>query len=397
MTIKPPPVSPQNKSPHSILFLGSQMETAGAQRMLLEQASWFYNLGWHVEVAFLYDKEGLYPRWQQQYPFPINNLRARQVQGSKIGNMLRLIGGIWRAGRLIMSYRFDVIETFTHHSNLIGIPLAWLAGIKVRVATHHGLFQGCGGTLQRIHAWMVNSGMASCLVAVSEQIRQQALCEGVKQEKVRAIRNGVRLPVIDQQASRARIRQELKISEGTRVVLAVGRLKAVKGYDLLINIVPQVTRQVPDVVFWIAGIGLLREELEDQVERLGISNQVRFLGLRQDIPDLMAAADLFVLPSRIEGIPGVLLEAMGMGMPAVAFNINGVSEAIEHEETGLLVPAEDSRALAEAIIRVLKDQSMGAALGSQAKLAIMEGFSLEKMCRHYEELFSVLYPKGEKG
>ena len=175
----------------------------------------------------------------------------------------------------------------------------------------------------------------------------------------------------------------------------MGRLKVVKGYDLLINIVPQVISQVPDVVFWIAGIGLLRAELENQVERLGVGNHVRFLGLRQDIPDLMAAADLFVLPSRIEGIPGALLEAMGMGMPTVAFNINGVSEAIEHEETGLLVPAEDSQALAEAIIRILSDHSMGAALGTQAKLAIMEGFSLDKMCQQYEELFTVLYaPRG---
>lgn len=381
----------QNKSPHSILFLGSQMETAGAQRMLLEQASWFHKLGWHVEVAFLYDKEGLHQRWQKQYPFPINNLKARKVQGTKIGNMFRLMGGVWRAARLIRSYRFDIIETFTHHSNLVGIPLAWLAGIKVRVATHHGLFHGFGRGLQRIHAWMVNCGMASCLVAVSEQVCQQALSEGVNAKNVRVIRNGVRLPEINTQAARARIRQEFQIGEDKRVALAVGRLQVEKGHSLLIDIIPEVNSRVPNVVFWLAGIGSLRDALENQVDSLGIRGQVRFLGLRQDIPDLMAAADLFVLPSRTEGMPGALLEAMGMGLAAVAFNISGVSEVIQHEKTGLLVPAEDGQALARAIIHVLTDEAAREALGVLAKQAIADGFSLEKMCLRYAELFSTLF------
>jgi glycosyltransferase involved in cell wall biosynthesis len=396
MTINHPDSPAQKKGSHSILFLGSQMETAGAQRMLLEQASWFNNLGWHVDVAFLYDKEGLHQRWQKQYPFPIYNLKARTVQGTKIGNMFRLIGGVWRAARLIMSYRFDVIETFTHHSNLVGIPLAWLAGIKVRVATHHGLFHGFGRGLQRIHAWMVNCGMASCLVAVSEQVCQQALSEGVNAKKVRVIRNGVRLPDIDAPAARARIRQEFLIGEDTRVALAVGRLQVEKGHSLLIEIIPEVISRVPNMVFWLAGIGSLRDVLENQVDSLGIRSQVRFLGLRQDIPDLMAAADLFVLPSRTEGMPGALLEAMGMGMAAVAFNISGVSEVIQHEKTGLLVPAEDGQALAQAIIRVFTDETERETLGVQAKHSIMDGFSLEKMCRHYEELFSNLYTERNR-
>jgi glycosyltransferase involved in cell wall biosynthesis len=250
--------------------------------------------------------------------------------------------------------------------------------------------------LQRIHAWMINSGMASCLVAVSEQVRQQALCEGVKAKNVRTIRNGVRLPEVNPQEARARIRQEFHVGEDAQVALAVGRLQVEKGHNLLINIVPQVADRVPDVDFWLAGIGSLRTELENQVDRLGMRDHVRFLGLRQDIPDLMAAADLFVLPSRTEGMPGALLEAMGMGMTAVAFNISGVSEVIQDEKTGLLVPAEDSQALAEAIIRVLTDEKECATLGMQAKLAIRDGFSLEKMCRHYEELFADLYSEGER-
>ena len=179
----------------SILFLGTQIAVGGAQRVLLTQAQWFYERGYRVTAAFFYDKEHLQERWQVEHPFPVIDLELRKVGNTSAENVMLLFGGLVRLWRLLRRERFDVIQTFTPHSNLLGLPLAFLAGVPSRIASHHGKIEDISHLLELLHGKMVNSRIVSSLVTVSRRVSRLATqTEGVNPDKIRLILNGVEIP-----------------------------------------------------------------------------------------------------------------------------------------------------------------------------------------------------------
>lgn len=370
-----------------LLLLGSQMETGGAQRVLLAQAEWFHKKGYTVTAAFLYDKEGLQERWAGQYGFPIVNLRARLPNAGRLKNLFCLAGGGIRLARRMLSEKYDAIETFTHHSNLIGLPLAAAAGIPVRIASHHGRINRFPRWLERLHTLVVNSGLVTCLAAVSEGVQAAAVAEGVNPAKIVTILNGVSAPPADQHA-RTGPRTLLGIPEDTPLVISVGRLSREKGHLFLIRSIPGVLEKYPDTRFLLVGDGALRPELEKEAETLDVSASVRFLGVRTDVPELLAAADLFVLPSLSEGLPMALLEAMSMEVPVIATDVGGISRVVKDRQTGLLVPAGDPGAIVNSINELLGNGAKRAQLAASGKELVLQDYSLEKMCEKYERLFA---------
>ena len=377
---------PRGKFP--VLFLGSQMATGGAQRVLLDQAGWFHHQGYHVTVAFFYDREKMGEKWYAAYPFPVIDLKAWRTRGG-IANPFRLLRGWFRLYRLLRNGQFSVVETFTHHANLLGLPAVWAAGTPVRAASHHGRIGDFPGWLTRLHAWVVNSFLASCLVVVSERVRSYAVnSEGIKPEKIFVIANGIELsrqPLND--SDRAALANELGLPPGGLLALSVGRLTEQKGHTYLLDAIPAILEQFPETVFAIAGDGPLRRELEATAERLGISRSVRFLGTRADVPELLQMADIFVLPSLWEGLPIALLEAMGAGLPVIATQVEGVEEIIVDGENGLLLPPADAESLKIAMLRLLAQPDLRVNLGSAGRALVEDAFSLDQMGKRYEDLF----------
>jgi glycosyltransferase involved in cell wall biosynthesis len=369
-----------------ILLLGSQMETGGAQRLLLQQAEWFQSRGWEVIAAFLYDKENLLEQWRSASSFRLIDLRARQKGAGIHRQALLLIIAIYKLYRLMQVEKFDVILTFTHHSNLTGIPLAWWARIPVRAATHHGHILGFPKILEKLHAWLINTRLTSQFIVVSEPIRQEAMREGVRPAKITVIENGIQLPACEQ-IDTQRITQELKRSESDRLVLTVGRMTDQKAQIYLVKAIPAVLERFPDTVFAFAGDGPLFQDLSEEVQRLGIADQVRFLGVRKDVIDIMAAADVFVLSSIFEGLPVAMLEAMGMGAAVIATPVGGIPQVISHGETGLLVPVRDTAAITDALMALLSDEDTRRRFAKNGQDFVRREFTLEKMCLKYEELF----------
>ncbi len=379
------PEAVRNKAELPIFFLGVQMATGGAQRVLLLQADWFSRQGYPVTVAFLYDKENLLPAWCTQFQFPIHDLGFARPTDNLLLQAACFVRGIVRLFRLLRGSRYTAIETFTLHANLIGLPLAWLAGIPNRIASHRGKIESVSRILERINAMVVNSWLARCLVVVSDRVREDAVSEGVRPERIVKIANGVVLPDPNGAAVQ-RVREELDCNPHGLLMLNVGRLRRQKGQSVLLDALPAVVLQFPDAQMLIAGDGVLRDELEAQAAALHVSQNVRFLGRRQDVAALMSLADLFVFPSRFEGMPNAVLEAMSHGLPVIATAVQGVDEIIRDGENGILVPLEDPAALAAAILRMLSQPAERQRLGTAARQTIEGAYTVERMCRQYEQL-----------
>ena len=381
-----------------ILFLGTQMAVGGSQHVLLTLARWFHQHGYRVVAAFIYDRDGLYQRWRSNEPFPVINLEAKQAK-SGIFSFYGFLQSIIRLYRLMIGERFAVVTTFTHHSNLVGIPLAWLAGVPVRVAAHRGRIDKFPRGLERSHCMMINSGMANCLVANSSYVRDQAIAlEGVKSEKIVVIPNGIgrEFRLISEDAlsrsvsvtaARQRLCGVLGIPQQAQLILSVGRLTDQKGHIYLVDAMPYVLEHFPEALVLLAGDGSARQGLEERVRELGIGDAVRFLGTRSDIPALLVVADLFVLPSISEGMPNALLEAMGMGVPVLASSLGCVEEIVTHGETGYLVFPGDARALGEAIVSLLENLDLRMRLGKAGRELVEKKYTLEQMCESYERIF----------
>lgn len=204
--------------------------------------------------------------------------------------------------------------------------------------------------------------------------------------KARLIRNGV--PPIPHERLRdpAAVRTELG-AVGRPLVVAVSRLHRQKGISYLLQAVRLVRIENPAVRLVVAGGGPLGDRLGAELKALRLKDNATLLGERKDALDILATADLFVLPSLWEGLPYVLVEAAALGKPIVATDIDGVREVIRSGATGMLVPSRDPGALAASILFLLKDKTFADRLGEAARAEIPPGFSVERMIGETEALY----------
>ncbi len=167
----------------------------------------------------------------------------------------------------------------------------------------------------------------------------------------------------------------------------VGRLHAQNGIDILIRAAGRILRDAPGTTFNIVGEGPEKKVLRNLAAREGVSEHIRFTGFVGNVGNVLAASHLLVLPSRWEGMPNVVLEAMACGRPVVASNVDGCSEVVEDGETGRLVPPEDPDALAEAVLEILQNPERAKAMGQAGRSRAETDFSVSKMVNAYEELY----------
>jgi len=375
--------------PLSILLVGTQMALGGAQRLLLDQARWFYSHGHRVSAAFLYDKQSLGQVWSRGLDFPLLTLSTIGSSGNPFKKVGGLIVGLFRLRNLLRQGNFDVVESFTYDSNLLALPLAWLAGVPVRIATHHGIIEGFPRLLERLHSKLVNAGVASILVNVSRKVLDQAAAAGIRREHMTVIPNGI--PASDPaKGNGAATRAELGIGEDDVLILSVGRLVYQKGHEYLVQAMYNLMKDFPQAKAVICGEGPLRRQLEAQITRLGVGASVRLLGNRMDINRFLECADVFVLPSRWEGLPVALLEAMESGLPVVATRVEGVEEVVQDPKQGLLVPPEDARSLTESLKTLVADPDLRKRMGKSARTRIAESYTIDIMCEKYLALMQNL-------
>lgn len=372
---------------YSIILLGTQMAVGGAQKLLLEQALWFQSRGHKVTALFFYDRDNLHDRWKKTYPFEITNLGAFDKKAGGLRSLPKLLGGLLKLWRIFKRGKFDAIITFTHDSNLLGMPLAKLAGIRSRVGTHLGEIRGMSKWRDRFHTFLVNRGVIQTLVASSARTRDNAIEVGVQPQRITTIYNAI-MPFDVDHIDRDAIRQKIGLKTDDVFFVAVGRLVYEKGHEFFIEAMAAVTSQNPHAVAGICGAGPLHDQLQSQIEKLGLQEKIKLLGQWDAIPELLAASDVFVLPSRWEGLPMALLEGMMAGLPVIATRVEGVDEVVQPGEHGLLVPLESPAELAQAIIQLLRSPQDRQRMGRAARERVLTSYTTDRMCEAYLQVIS---------
>ena len=368
--------------PLSIVFLGTQMATGGAQKLLLEQALWFQAQGHKITVVFFYDRDGLHEKWNRTYPFEIQNLNAFDKKVNGIFNVPKLILGLWKLRRIFKQRRFDAVITFTHDSNLLGLPLAKLAGIPARVGTHLGAIRGISAWREWLHTFLVNQNITQILIASSNGARNHAIQAGVDSNKIRVIYNAI-TPFDVTNNDRNTIRAKLGLHENDLFFVTVGRLVFEKGHEFFVKAMSIVSQSNQNVLAGICGSGPLFEQLKMQIESLGLQSKVKLLGQWDNIPELLASADVFVLPSRWEGLPMALLEGMMAGLPVIATKVEGVEEVIEQNVHGVLIPLESPVELAQAILQLSNSKEDRERMGKAGRERVLTSYTTNRMCEQY--------------
>ena len=355
-----------------ILYLISELDVGGAETAL-------FNLVTHLDrerfgqpvVACLWGR-GEVGRWLADAGVEVISL------GSSKAGLLR---AVLRVRRLLRSGRFRLIHSFLFHANIAGRIAAAGTGVPAISAIRvMEVDRPLRVTLDRLtHRW------AAAETCVSETVRRWSIERGLPAEKLVAIPNGI--DCTRPAAPPAGLRRELGLADDAKIALFVGRLHRQKGPDLLLDAAVRLRQRLPGLHFVLAGDGPMAGKLADDAERAGILPQFHLLGRRDDVLRLMADADLFVLPSRWEGMPNAVLEAMAAGLPVVAADVGGCGELVVNGTTGILAAPEDAQQLADAIAKIAADPALAERMGGAGRERACGEFTVERMVRANEELY----------
>ena len=317
-----------------------------------------------------------------------------------VADMARILRSLIR---LVRKHQVDVVQT--HLLRTLDFLVLLLRGTKPLRAVfwtfHSANLELTEEQLGR-HKWLLKpkrqahrglyrfaSRWVTGLIVVSDQVRESAieLIGPSIRGKTTMIPNGCDMDQYAQPVDRAQIRRQLGLPPDCRLIAMVGTLRKVKGHCYLIEAMPALLPRYPDLHVLLIGDGELKASLELSVCELGLGKRVHFLGSRSDVPQLLAASDLFVLPSLWEGLSMALLEAMATGLPIVASAVSGTVQAIKPDEGGLLVPPGDVPALVSAIDQLLSDPDRARAMGAVSRRRVELEFSARKQAREHIALY----------
>ena len=219
---------------------------------------------------------------------------------------------------------------------------------------------------------------------------------GVNNAKIRLIPNAIDAARFQlTPGTRDRVRQELALAPNAPVMISVGALAWEKNQFVMLRTFQAIKREFSEAVLLLVGDGPERSKLEQQAIDLGVADSVKFLGVRSDVPDLLAAADLFLLTSLTEGVPGVLIEAGMAGLPCVTWDVAGAKEVVLDGTTGYVTPYKDEAKFTEAICSLITNLPLARNMGEAAKAFCLEKFDIENCVREHIRLFEeVLARRG---
>lgn len=327
--------------------------------------------------------------------------RAQSIPGIEIyfvNELIRKIHFIYDIIALIKiffyikKHKFTFVHTHSSKAGFSGRIAAKLAGVPFIIHTIHGFpFHDYMNPMKKNFYILLERFLAklsSQLITVSKlNLKKAVRLKIAKQEKFINIYSGIVFENFDKKINRQKKREALHIDSNTKVISLIGRLSRQKAPQYLLKAVPAIISQNSDVLFLLVGDGELKKTLIKLTRMLNIEDYVRFLGFRDDIPEILKITDIFVLTSLWEGLGRSLTEAMFMGKPVIATKVEGVPEIVRHEQTGLLITPKDYTEIAQSIIRLLENPKFAKQLGSKAHTLVSKNFSAENMVIAIDSLY----------
>jgi glycosyltransferase involved in cell wall biosynthesis len=313
----------------------------------------------------------------------LNGRRDRPWSGLR--GQLRLWRELRRCG-------VDIVHTHARAGDKVVLALAALGGARVIVTRHNAtpaaLRTGLGARLVDVcvDAW----------VGVSPSAAESIRAAGVAADKVLTVLNGIDLGRLDAvpEVVRARARDELGVGPDEVVCLAVGTVRREKNYPMMVRGFAAARERDSRLRLFIAGGGHGTPSVEHAVAESGHADAIRLLGIRDDVPRLLRACDIFLTSSLYEGLPQAVCEAMAACRPVVGTRVSGLIEAVDEGRTGLLVPLGDEEGYAAAILSLAADPALRARLGAAGDRRVRDLFSIERVVREYERLYLDLVCTG---
>jgi len=291
-----------------------------------------------------------------------------------------------RMWRHVRDVRPDIVHCHNLAASLYGSLAARLSGDIPVVVTKHGAFvpghhlgtRLCRRLLQRGH-----------IVGVSREA-EEIMREWIEdvQGSITYLPNGIALGEYDRLPSQIEARRLLNLASDSYIIGIVARVTAIKGHLLLLDAFSRILKAIPNAKLLIVGDGIAFPAVQARVRELNILDSVLTMGERHDIPVILAALDVFCLPSEMEGMPITILEAMAASLPVVATTVGAVPDVVQDGVTGLLIPPKHGEALERALLKLAEEPGLRKAMGEAGRRRLLENFSLEAMTAAYERIYS---------
>lgn len=293
---------------------------------------------------------------------------------------------------LIKKEKIDLVHSHLLDMNFYSSIVAKMTGVP-HISTEHGDIHHTSKRMNiktRIKAKAI-ARFSDRIVFVSRYTRDRFLSiANVPKKKIEIIYNGIDLKEYEEPIDVQKKKADVGIKEGEFVVGNVSNLYPVKGQIYLLKAAMKVIKEIPNTKFLIIGRGELEGKLRREARDLGIESNVKFLGFREDVKELLKIMDIFVLSSLSEGLPLSLIEAMASKVPVVVTAVGGIPEVVDDGIDGLLVPSADADTLAEKLTNLLKNKRIADRLGFSGNQKIKDQFNLQFMLNKYQEIYSVL-------
>ncbi|MFH0843996.1 MAG: glycosyltransferase family 4 protein [Pseudomonadota bacterium] len=386
---------PVSCKPRTILHVIDALNYGGAQRLLVLLAEWTPKETYKTIICALQANQEIKKQIESRGVRVVcfNRPRPRIIDPHLLlGYIYHNVKDIIRICRL---EKVHVIHCHLSDAEFIGILAGFLFGAERIISTVHYpnlLPTRRSGDIRNGLRWLATKMIyrwADFIIAVSEDVaRQLRKVFGINEQKVRIIVNGIDVESFSRTPVSGELRTALGLGPRDRILTTVARLMPPKGHTYLIAAIPQLIKRFASLKLLLVGDGELKEQLIRQTEDLGLSDAIRFLGNREDVPDILALTEIFVLPSLWEGTSLALLEAMAMAKPIVATNVPGNRAIIEHKKNGYLIPSEDPDSLAEAISYLLEHVDLAARYGKKAYELVRDRFDIRQTVSQLERLWN---------
>lgn len=296
--------------------------------------------------------------------------------------------------RLLHQYRPLILHTHCQSPDFYGFITGVLSDVPYQVSTLHGV-ESIYGLLQ-LRGWLDRLGLLHH-ITISQHVKEGMISAmHVEDSRIQVILNGIDLSAFENDINFSTVRRELFHTEAFPLIVSVGRLAIPKNFKKLLRAFALLVPEWSNAQLYIFGEGPLRPQLEDMIHSLGLSGRAHLPGVSNRIPEILRAADLFVLPSIREGFGLAAVEAMAAGLPVVASDVNGLQEVIISPEHGLLVPSQNPDQIFMAIDGLLRNPERMRTMGQAAKKRAFREFDIRQMAKKYTDFYNRVAGLGDR-